>query len=180
MWPISSRLAHGTMVSRQRAPPSGSSVCLTARSSSCARELTIAWPFRLRPLEGHADAGHRPRVQDLPHVRDDQHRRHGRVRAPHPRDEGPQSGGDGHHLRGRLCGQASGGHRAAGARCVVLVLLALLWILIFDISARARAERDHFGEVFGEQGLNAPKALLALFVRLPLLSSASLFCRAFP
>ena len=38
----------------------------------------------------------------------------------HPRDQGPLSGGDGHHLRRGFCGQAPGGHRQAGAGYVLV------------------------------------------------------------
>ena len=107
MWPISSRLAHGTTVLLRQAPPSGSSVCLRAHNSSCARELTIARPFRLCPLEGHADAGHRPRVQDLPHVRDDQHRRHGRLQ-PVRRPAAPLCVVCADHVRCRLIPETKG------------------------------------------------------------------------
>ena len=47
-------------------------------------ELTRPCLYRLCRREGHADARDRPGVQAVPDVRDDQHRRHGRLFAVRP------------------------------------------------------------------------------------------------
>ena len=132
-------------------PPLTSLLCDSATE---VLPLTSALSLHARfcAVEGDADAGDRPGVQDLPHVRDDQHWGDGRLCAvrvspravpcvyalcthdfhftpldlrvcrivtqAHPGDEGPLAGGDGHHLRRGLGGQAQGGHRRPRTRYV--------------------------------------------------------------
>ena len=102
---------------------------------------------QLRGVKSHSRPRLRSWIQDLLHVRHDQHRWNGDLLAVSlislpigekcaktntllprcvqfdPRDEGPQSGRDGHHLRRGAGGEAQRRHCSAGARCVCSSLL---------------------------------------------------------
>ena len=90
----SSRHARGITASRPRVRPSGSSVRVLSSFSPSSSPSSLrlchcsaaADPRALSPrarrlctVEGDADAGDRPGLQDLPHVRDDQHWGDGRL-----------------------------------------------------------------------------------------------------